>query len=259
MKRLMLMCHVLMFVSIAATEAAAQTRIATCQTISQSGSYVLARNLGSNLTAGNCLVVTADYVTIDLAGFVITGDGTGGGISAPHAVKGIVIQNGAVINFNDGIRFCGGFGPEEEGGNDSITISRMRVNDNLDVAVRVCGSSNLVKDTVASGNGWHGLAIDGESNVVTGNTATGNAGQGIIVFGGGSTVIGNTAVGNGGIYGLHVGAGTTVMNNTARHNTGPGLRVVCPSNVIGNTVTANGAPIEVAGAGCLFEHNVIAP
>src|SRR5262245_26996405 len=53
------------------------TRITKCQTISEAGSYMLANNL---IAAGNCLVIAEDFVTIDLAGFSIRGNGTGTGI-----------------------------------------------------------------------------------------------------------------------------------------------------------------------------------
>ncbi len=55
----------------------APIEIEKCQTISQPGSYKLVNNLVS--TSGNCLVIAADFVTVDLAGFSITGSGTGAG------------------------------------------------------------------------------------------------------------------------------------------------------------------------------------
>ena len=42
------------------------TPIRTCQTISEPGSYELAHNLAAT---GACLMITADFVTIDLAAF----------------------------------------------------------------------------------------------------------------------------------------------------------------------------------------------
>ena len=48
-------------------------RISKCGTISKPGSYVLTRNLTA---IGDCLVVAANFVTIDLGGWVITGNGT---------------------------------------------------------------------------------------------------------------------------------------------------------------------------------------
>ena len=49
-------------------------KIEKCRTIGQAGSYKLVRNL--TITTGDCLVITADFVTIDLAGFTITGANT---------------------------------------------------------------------------------------------------------------------------------------------------------------------------------------
>ena len=49
--------------------------IEKCQTISKPGSYKLVNNLTFTGTTGTCLLISADNVTIDLAGFTITGPG----------------------------------------------------------------------------------------------------------------------------------------------------------------------------------------
>ena len=57
-----------------AVRAEGATEIEKCQTISQPGSYKLVNNLTfRSTTGGTCLLITADFVTIDLAGFTITG------------------------------------------------------------------------------------------------------------------------------------------------------------------------------------------
>src|SRR6202023_4089786 len=48
------------------------TEIEKCKTISQPGSYKLVNNLTFKGTTGNCLEITANFVTIDLAGFTIS-------------------------------------------------------------------------------------------------------------------------------------------------------------------------------------------
>ena len=58
------------------------TEIERCQTISQPGSYVLVHNLTAT---GDCLLINADFVTVDLAGFAIIGSGTGTAITVPRA------------------------------------------------------------------------------------------------------------------------------------------------------------------------------
>ena len=72
------------------------TGIEKCQTISNPGSYKLV----SNLTAtGDCLLINADFVTVDLAGFTISGNGAG--ISSSQQSEGIAVRNGTIV---------GGFG-----------------------------------------------------------------------------------------------------------------------------------------------------
>src|SRR5262249_46179573 len=48
--------------------------LSSCKSLTTPGSYVLTGNLSA---VGDCLVVAADFVTIDLAGFSVTGNGTG--------------------------------------------------------------------------------------------------------------------------------------------------------------------------------------
>jgi len=49
--------------------------IEKCQTIDKPGSYKLVKNLTFSGTTGTCLVITANFVAIDLAGFTISGPG----------------------------------------------------------------------------------------------------------------------------------------------------------------------------------------
>ena len=75
-------------------------KIKKCQVINQSGSYVLANNLsGQSPANNNCLFITASFVTIDLAGFTISGNGAG--ISSSQQSEGIAVRNGTIV---------GGFG-----------------------------------------------------------------------------------------------------------------------------------------------------
>src|SRR5438067_296876 len=84
--------------------AAAPTKITTCGAIAAPGSYVLDNNLNA---AGDCLLVSADFVTIDLNGFVIIGSAPSGiGIrGGPGARHDIVIHDGTIENFVGAIQF----------------------------------------------------------------------------------------------------------------------------------------------------------
>jgi len=79
-------------------------KIKACQTISQPGSYELVDNLTA-AAAADCLVITANDVTIDLAGFSISGHGMAvrgsRGIGIGGAVQGIAVRNGSVSGFQD--------------------------------------------------------------------------------------------------------------------------------------------------------------
>ncbi len=74
-------------------------------TITQPGSYYLTTNLVSSWYG---VVITASGVTLDLMGFALTGVGDGIGVflsgetNAP--VRGVVVRNGMVRQFADGIR-----------------------------------------------------------------------------------------------------------------------------------------------------------
>jgi hypothetical protein len=74
-------------------------KIKVCQTISEPGPYELA----NNITAGSsvdCLVITANGVTIDLAGFTISG-GRRSIVATPSSgqLRGIVVRNGSISGF----------------------------------------------------------------------------------------------------------------------------------------------------------------
>jgi hypothetical protein len=245
-----------------ATAAAAPTKINSCQTLTQSGSYVLAKNLTA---AGDCLVVGNDFITIDLNGFTISGQGTGSGIKLQGdcgcAGRGFEIRNGTIFAFARGIDFrvLGG----APGKN---LIERIRVVDNSEFGVFM-DEIAIVKDSIFFHNGvciflkgcprptesGDGLHV-GRGSVVTGNTASENAGNGIVV-GSGSTVIGNSADGNG-ANGFVVSGPSTLVNNTAGGNSNIGLSINCPSNLIGNTAVGNSQNLSLGGAGCNNEHNV---
>jgi hypothetical protein len=89
---------------IFASEAGARepTPIKACGTIDQPGSYELVNNLTTN---SDCLVITANFVTIDLAGFTISGPGSvGNNATAITAnMMGVAVRNGSIAGFNVGV------------------------------------------------------------------------------------------------------------------------------------------------------------
>ena len=178
--------------------------IGACGTIDQPGSYVVVQNLDA---AGDCLLVTADNVTIDLGGHVLSGDGTGDGVTTDADELGlrrnIAVHSGTVTGFVNGIDLLLV--------NDS-TVRHVRAVQNGGVGI-LAGLGSNVNGNTASGNDF-GLIVNSRSTA-TGNTALDNSQAGIFAF------IGSRVTGN-----------TTSGNDT-------GIAVICPSNVIGNTATDN--------------------
>src|SRR5689334_4031287 len=79
--------------------------IEECRTINEPGSYVLANNLEPTDPSGNCLIIAADFVSIDLAGFAIIGhNGNGMGISSTGNLhRGLAVRNGIIAGFFYGV------------------------------------------------------------------------------------------------------------------------------------------------------------
>jgi hypothetical protein len=194
--------------------------IAKCQTISQPGSYKLVSNLTST---GDCLVITADFVTVDLAGFTITGKGSpvdpGTGILAAPSSGRVAVRNGSISGFEAGVDFKSATGSIVEG-------------------LRVSISTENSVGIVASG-------------IVKGNTVDAGFGDGISATG---IVTGNIV--GGGRSGIGVGKGSTVIGNTATGAARFGLIVECPSNLTDNTSVDNAFNLELIGEGCTNTNNV---
>ncbi len=228
--------------------AAGPKKINKCTTITKSGSYVVNKNLqATTKTAGNCIVIDADFVTLDLNGFTLTGleDGTGSGVWGNNTFhQGIVVRNGMITGFSDGINFFLG---------RDFTIEKIRAFGNNRWGMRIPDRSTVTGNTVAV-NGSEGIIVFQEGTV-TGNIAIDNGGHGISVSNS-STVSGNTASDNGG-DGIHVRSKSSVTGNTAYSNGSDGLWIGCPSNIIGNTAVNNiDQNMKLDAAGCLVSDNL---
>jgi hypothetical protein len=197
------------------------TEIEKRRTIDKPGSYKLVNNLTGPLSGpGDCLEIAADFVTIGLAGFTISGPGGGAGIAALTSGQGLAVRTGSISGFTIGIDLKLADGSIVEG-------------------LRVVGTSfSNVDGTIASG-------------IVKGNTVISYQ-TGIIATG---TVTGNYALSNSSI-GFLIGTGSTVIGNTATGGRG-GFLVSCPSNVTDNTAINNTVDnITLENTGCNNTNNV---
>jgi hypothetical protein len=224
--RLSLILGVLAALAPFAAHAQGPRNINNCTTISEPGAYELRRNLEAK---GNCLVIAADFVTIDLKGFVISGNETGTGISnGGEGRLGTTIRNGTVTNFLRGIDFAA----LGAAASQSTEIQQIRAINNVNFGI-----------------------ILNENSIVTGCTATGN-GVGIVT-GTDSTLTGNNASNNTGA-GLEVSARSLLSGNTASNNN-IGILIGCPSNLVGNAAIGNTSDIIESGVGCTRANNNPAP
>ena len=225
---------------------AAPRNISKCTTLTDPGAYVVTRNLAAT---GDCLILAADFITLDLGGFTIAGDGTGSAIKSNGPTRtGLTIMNGIVRNFARGIDFA------FDG--TAMIVERVQAIGNNDTGIGVNGQS-IVRDCVATQNG---LGVNaGSRMVIIGTNASFNTGTGIQV-GNGSTVTGNTAGVNGN-HGIVVsGGGSTVAGNATQANIGIGLSIVCPASIVGNTALGNtGGNIITSGVDCVRANNSPAP
>jgi hypothetical protein len=198
-------------------------KIKVCQTISEPGSYELANNLAGSSV--DCLVITANGVTIDLAGFMISG-GRRSIVATPSSgqLPGIVVRNGSISGFD-------GAGVDLSSADGSI-VEGLRVFNGPALGIVARG---IVKGNTV-------FEVRGGLSVGTGISATG-------------IVTGNYAAGNR-FIGIDIGQGSTAIGNTALGNF-IGISVACPANLTDNTAVNNQIiNLELNGEGCHSEDNL---
>jgi hypothetical protein len=207
------------------------TPVSACQTIDQPGAYVLTQNLAAS---GDCLVVNASNVTIDLAGFAITGSNTGSdsGILAGWDTADTVIRNGAIENFHTNVFIMSGIVEDVriDGGYRGVQMVKHgrasgNVIDNVSVAISIAGVNGGTGRAIVAGNevaaSYHALSCAGqcliEGNVVKGiNGVTGAPAAAGILTGARSLVRDNSV--SGFQRGASVGCPSLVVHNAFADN-----------------------------------------
>jgi hypothetical protein len=213
--------------------------IEKCQTIDKPGSYKLVNNLFAIRSfpgGGTCLVITADFVTIDLAGFLIGTEFVRAIVAAPSSgqLQGINIRNGAISGTT--------------GDSDVNFVDLTSADGSVVEGLRLRGGF----PTPVSSTPANAIAANG---IVRGNTVLNFIGGGIVATG---IVTGNYLADN--LEGIDAGAGSTVIGNTVIGRPlfkGVGIHAVCPSNVSDNTTLNNaGGNLVLDGTGCNNSNNV---
>ena len=133
-------------------------------TITQPGSYYLTTNFA---TAGSGVIIQANRVTVELMGFLLTGDedeiGYGVWVSGqPEAPRReVVIRSGSITGFSSDIYFE----YVQNGRVEDLAIS-----ENVNQGVLLYGayggpcSGNSVVGCAMSGNGYYGVYLDGSQS-----------------------------------------------------------------------------------------------
>jgi parallel beta helix pectate lyase-like protein len=165
--------------------------IANCKVIDKPGSYVLAKNIeakpkdvqpnGNGVAA--CILIAADFVTLDLSGYTLFGFGQNedaSGIGTAGARHNVRIHDGKVTNFGVGVFFD--------------------------------GKSNTVERIEAAENGA-GVEFLGSGGKLSDNLVRDNPGGGMFVLSAGNKVVGNVTVGN--VLGMQVQCPALIVHNTA--------------------------------------------
>src|SRR6516165_10349605 len=205
------------------------TAISACPfTASQPGSYVLVSALTST---GNCITIAADFVTVNLDGFSITGNGSGTAIrvmtSGVTPRRGLEVRNGSIANFDNGVDIAAA----------TSIVEGLRVSGSIHDAISANG---IVRGNLVQENGQFGIIVG--TGTVTNNVAL-SSDIGISVNAGTVSwnVAGEILAGNRiGIVAGFEGRGATLIGNTAVFNTDVGISVSCPSNLTDNTAANNG-------------------
>jgi hypothetical protein len=198
-----------------------RSAISACGTISQPGSYYVTQNLS---TTGTCILVTANDVTIDLNGFILTGDGLNGNGIEINSVSSVEVRNGTVGGFYIGIMANWNPAPT-----DSNRVINVRAIGNY-YGIFLNSQSNLIKDcSVAYSSYPGGYGIFARlGSMLTNNTAfTNNQSNSLNM--GGINVINSCIVKNNTLHGnlqnnIYVnGQHNDIEGNLVNLSTGNGI------------------------------------
>lgn len=179
--------------------------------------------------AGTALWVGADGITIDLAGFTLTGNGATVGAAgvANIGYNETTNGNGTITGFFFGIHL-------EDADRNTIQDVTADANWFSGIYVEAGSDGNRIADCVVTNNGTparrgNGITINGSSgNLVTRTFASGNQTQGIFVGGGADTTASSS---------------TRLLRNVSQNNVSNGIGIIGGSKhlVAGNITTGNGA------------------
>ncbi len=164
---------------------------------------------------GDGLIVEENNITIDCAGYSLTGTGS----------NGIYIyRNNATITNCNISKF--GYGIYSYYSNYSTITNNTVYNNSKNIFVYQSNNNSLTNNTVYNATNGHGIELDySYNNTLTNNTAYKNKYSGMHIYQGGfNTLTNNTARSNN--HGISLdSSNNTLANNTAYNNSDSGIRL----------------------------------
>jgi len=210
---------------------AAPTAITACGTLSTPNTnYFLTKNLSAT---GDCLVIAADNVAIDLKGKTITGNGTGSGITdSAFAHPFAIIANGKIRNFENGVNL--------ENSGEAI-ITNLDSSKNTTDGIFISDCCNTLNSVTTNGNGATGIQIDSDDSSLSNIQANANGAGGILITSCCNTLVGSTVSNNTGKGVEMEGCCSFVSSSKIQKNSDIGVEMTsCCNGVIKSSTSKNG-------------------
>jgi parallel beta-helix repeat protein len=211
--------------------------ISSCQTLSIANQiYNLTSNLTGNLSTGRCIDIAANNVTLDCAGWKITGSssGTTYGVYV-GAYNNTAIKNCVITNYTNGICLT-------SSNNSILTNNTASNNTNVGINLTSSKNNNLTNNT-ANNNTQYGIYLTlSSNNILTNNIASNNTNYGIWLntSNTNNTLTNNTANYNN--FGVHLASNSnnnTLTNNTANYNSNGFWLASIFNSTVSNNIASN--------------------
>lgn len=156
-----------------------------CQSLNVSGTnYVLQNDVSAE---EDCFIIVEQNITLDLNGHSLEGLSIGEGIVS-YDLDNVIVKNGRISNFYEGIRIIG----------DNNQILNMVIDSPEENGIILNGDYNAVRNTFISneGNYQSGIRLSDSSHTKLTNITINGGGQGVHFFEGKNNIIENSLIVN---------------------------------------------------------------